>query len=439
MKTILFTLSVFIFTNIAYSEVSFVDFYRPHKGHFKSIRVPMFFDTDSITIGPQRVTLGQVYKIDYIATSSTTKLTAYQKYLNKKRWVALNEFVDIPADSDFEVNSIYQTGAKTEEEAKKLFHGYVIYYGVSAEKSHATAVNSIDDLVSKICQTKVSENTKTAYIQKSKVVDSTYLGEITVKTKKDLDRKLVKNNHVIEWGYDSLGTDRKYYGAYYILTKVSTGIFAAFTALADHSLFDMLQRSKINDNTLIVTDLTGSMYPYYSQLMVWHALKMSQGKKMHHIFFNDGDAKKTEEKQIGNTGGIYPTRSNDILAVYREMKRCMKGGYGGDGPENNFEAVLRGVNRKKDYDHVIMIADNWALPRDTTLVHKIEQPINFIMCGSYFGVNPEYLNLARTNQGRITTVETSIEGLLTDLKEGEELKVYDKSFQLNKGRFSRKI
>jgi hypothetical protein len=417
------------FVSTASNTTKFVDVYRPERGHFKTLRIPMSFDTDSIArVKPRNMKIGEIYRVDYIATSYTNKLTPYQKYLNKKRWVKLNEFLDLNEGSTFEKHAYYQTKASNEEEAKKLFHGFIVYFRQPAEFVHASSLLSTDDLMNTICNRKVNEHTTAVYIPQSKRIDSVFCGDISKKQKNDINRRVMKGNVVVEWGYDSLGTDKKYYNTFYILTRVAPGIATAFAHLKDRSLFDLFRRNKITDNTLLVTDMTGSMYPYYAQLLVWHALKMSQGKKMNHVFFNDGNKKPTNKKTIGNTGGVYFNKSNDLLEVYRSMSRCMKGGYGGDLPENNFEAVQKGLKRFPNSENVIMLCDNWATPRDTSLLKSIEKPITFVMCGAEMGVNTEYVDLACQNGGEIVTIENSTKGLKA-IKEGGVIKVGEKKYK----------
>ena len=395
-------------TLFAEQTINFIETYRPERGAFKMLRVPMSFDNDSITRpAPRGLDIDMVYRVDYVASSTTKNISSYQKNLNQSRWNKLRDFLNIEESEVFDTRIYYQV-TEHAEDAKQLFHGFVVYYQGSAEGLHVESMSAYPSLINKIAGFKVTPNTDRLVVPKSVQVDSVYLGDIHMKEKKALDVQLVRNNHIIEWGYDSIGRDKKYYNSFYILTKVSAGIFAAFTSLTDRTLFDMLRRNKVNANTLIVTDLTGSMYPYYAQLLVWHAVKMSKGERANHVFFNDGDRKLDCDKVIGNTGGIYTTSSNDVLKVYRKMDVCMKSGFGGDCPENNFEAVKFGLKKFTNTDNVILICDNWAVPRDTSLLSTIDQPIAFVMCGTTLGLNPSYLNLCKQNCGSITTIERSL-------------------------------
>ena len=425
-------------TTFANNTIQFIDKYRAERGFFKTLSVPMHFDTDSITrVLPKNFKMGDVFRIDYIATSYTTALTDYQRYLNRKRWHTLSHFLALDEHEDFEKHAYYQTKFEGEEEAQKLFHGFILYYRQPASLVHEKSSKSSATLMETICQKKLTDLASPLYLQRAVRVDSIFKGNISKKQKKDIERQLLKSgNYVIEWGYDSLSADKKYYNSYYILTKVAPGIALAFKQLADRSLFDFFKRSKLNEQSMIVTDMTGSMYPYYSQLLVWHAFKMSEGKKMNHVFFNDGDRKPTSEKVIGNTGGIYFNRANDLREVYSTMQRCMKRGFGGDCPENNFEAVQKGLKRYPKTGNILLLCDNWAVPRDTALLGTINKPITYFMCGAEMGVNAKYVDLAAQNEGTIITLENSISNL-NEAQKGEVVKIGKNHYKKGKMNFQK--
>ena len=92
---------------------------------------------------------------------------------------------------------------------------------------------------------------------------------------------------------------------------------------------------------VIVNDLTGSMYPYMDEVLVWHKLNLQLKEKKSYFFFNDGDQTPDHAKQIGKTGGIYHTASTNDQTVAATMLETMRGGGGGDGPENDVEALIK--------------------------------------------------------------------------------------------------
>ncbi|MCB0617114.1 MAG: hypothetical protein KDC75_27545, partial [Phaeodactylibacter sp.] len=96
-------------------------------------------------------------------------------------------------------------------------------------------------------------------------------------------------------------------------------------------------------NKVVVTDLTGSMYPYMDQILLWHALALVPGEQNRYIFFNDGDMQAEADKKLGAAGGIYLTEKMNMDNLLATMKTTMDAGWGGDSPENDLEALLEGV------------------------------------------------------------------------------------------------
>lgn len=187
-------------------------------------------------------------------------------------------------------------------------------------------------------------------------------------------------------------------------------------------------------NILVVTDLTGSMSPYSSQMLKWYKRNLKTSGINHIVFFNDGDKKRDSRKVIGSTGGIYHAKPNSVSEVLAVAERTMDAGGGGDVPENNIEAVLEGLEECKDCNDIVMIADNWSSPRDMELAWKLGRPLHIILCGAGLGVNPDYLTLARQTKGTIHIMETDVKGL-AELQEGEVIKITGYSYRLEKGKF----
>lgn len=107
----------------------------------------------------------------------------------------------------------------------------------------------------------------------------------------------------------------------------------------------------------------------------------------------------------------------------------MRNGGGGDCPENNLEATIEGIRQCPDCEGVVMIADNFATPRDMALVNQIKQPIKIILCGSQGGINTKYLDLALATNGSIHTMEEDITDLKT-LNEKGSIKIGKKKYIL---------
>ena len=187
-------------------------------------------------------------------------------------------------------------------------------------------------------------------------------------------------------------------------------------------------------NTLVVTDLTGSMSPYSSQLLSWYKKNLRSSGIRHIVFFNDGDKKRDKSKVIGSTGGIYHAKPASVSEVLAVAEKTMDAGGGGDVPENNIEAALEGLKQCSDCNDIVMIADNWSSPRDMELAYKLKNPLHIIVCGAALGINPDYLTLAYQTGGSVHVMEQDVEGI-SEMKEGEVITVGSSNYRLEKGRF----
>ncbi|MFT4681589.1 MAG: TonB family protein [Granulosicoccus sp.] len=185
----------------------------------------------------------------------------------------------------------------------------------------------------------------------------------------------------------------------------------------------------------IVCDLTGSMSSYTKQLLVWFGKNMQNPNLHSFTFFNDGDERNNSGKRIGKTGGIYQTHSHDLDTVFDMITTTMNNGSGGDIPENNLEAVLMAQADCPDCD-IVMIADNFATPRDLKLSEDINSPLHIIPCGSQLGLNLNYLMLAYQCGGSLHTLGSDLP-YLHKTKDGGIIQIGNEKYQLNNGRFVR--
>ena len=62
------------------------------------------------------------------------------------------------------------------------------------------------------------------------------------------------------------------------------------------------------------------------------------------------------------------------------------------------------------------------------------RPVRVILCGTQFGINKQYLDLARATNGPVHTMEEDIENLMR-LKEGEKITMQKQTFIIKNGRF----
>jgi hypothetical protein len=203
--------------------------------------------------------------------------------------------------------------------------------------------------------------------------------------------------------------------------------------LCDNTVFNALERNKHWKKMSIIADLTGSMSPYTVQLILWFKLNTQDNRIKYLTFFNDGDSLLSEDKITGKVGGIYQAKAKTYQDLLDLAQKTMRYG-GGDIMENNIESALAAIEKYPDAEELVMIADNFATPRDLKLLRKVKKPIRLILCGTYYGINVEYLNLIRKNGGSIHTIEDDLIGLIK-LKEGEVLNYNGRKFKIINGEF----
>ena len=200
-------------------------------------------------------------------------------------------------------------------------------------------------------------------------------------------------------------------------------------------ILKVLDRNKQWKNCLVVTDVTGSMYPYLAQFKLWHQQNIKYSTNRQFVFFNDGNRTPDKTKVVGKVGGVYFIKTAHFDSLMNLMQLAMLRGNGGDVPENNIEAVLTGIKRGQQIKEVIMIADNMATPRDLDLLSQVRVPIRLILCGTHTGpFNVNYLNMIKKNKGSIHTIEEDLNGI-SSIKEGETLQLEGYKYVYKKGSF----
>ena len=212
---------------------------------------------------------------------------------------------------------------------------------------------------------------------------------------------------------------------------VIPNIQATATSRVVSEIFD---RHKNWNNIAVVCDVTGSMGPYMSDLMKWFRLNASRIK--HFTFFNDGDMKSEAQKAVGNTGGIYNIPATNYENVEMEMFKAMRNGFGGDLPENDVEAVLEAEKNAPFAERIVWIADNYATPRDVSLLPKITKPVSIIVCSNSSAVSVDYLNIARKIKASLHTLTADFPDL-SSMKDGEKITVDNREYQLVGEKFVR--
>ena len=206
---------------------------------------------------------------------------------------------------------------------------------------------------------------------------------------------------------------------------------------ANNVVYKVMKRNRSKwTKELIVMDITGSMYPYAQQVSTWLQLHFStDSTQQYFVFFNDGDRKEDRAKKIGVTGGTYFTAAKRVEDIIKTMNLAIKNGEGGDAQENVIEAILYGLKKVKDIEHIILIADNWAPVRDINLLPKVKVPVHVVLCGVTNGmkINADYLNIAYKTKGSIHTIEEDIDFLIQN--KNNEFFINGNLYKIKNGKF----
>jgi hypothetical protein len=162
-------------------------------------------------------------------------------------------------------------------------------------------------------------------------------------------------------------------------------------------------------DVLVVIDVTGSMRSCARAIVHWMTHTYASTSIKTYVFFNDGDDKANIEKKINATGGIYSTNSTNFSEVHHVMENAIENGSGGDGPENDVEALLYGVNICPMCRNIVHIADNRAAPRDLELLRYLtNRHIKVVPCELSGGINPALFEIAVQTKGSLHTIEHDI-------------------------------
>jgi len=208
----------------------------------------------------------------------------------------------------------------------------------------------------------------------------------------------------------------------------------------DHTVENVLERNRDWTDMLVVADVTKSMEGCDASIYLWLKLNaLSNNRARYYVFFNDGDNKRTSEKIIGSTGGIYGTSSSDLNVVLETMKAAIKNGDGGDIPENDIEAIIRGLKACPTCKSIVHIADNSATPRDLILLDQVKLPVKVIVCGAKTkeDVNPGLIYIADKTHGSIHTVKEDILSVAGQFPRGKTVTIGSDIYELGYSGFKK--
>lgn len=466
----------------------------PSRPGTQVLKIPLDFDAAVLPFDIQKTMKGQtVERIDLVYTRYKESESFDQHALNNRRKKNLIKKLPELKDPVIQWNAYGQSSGTDNAAARALFHGFVVYYrpsptvesmkkelafidlmleeGLSMEEATRKTFGSPTEKVLGDVHTSPAVAAAPAYTVGTSVMSSgpVATGEIdaecliqmigkidlTVAGMEDFIDSLllegfVQINHSSS---DAITSDPKQVIHYsYAATKLhpncaskyphglpapmmSTTMVPLYMPSYDDTSYDVVkatfERHPQWKNTQVIIDVTGSMAPYIAKTFAW--VKDTQDKDLvdAFIFFNDGDGKMDRQKRVGSVGGIYSTKNSSYQKVKKTMSTTMLNRGGGDCPENNIEAVLHGMKKYPDCDEIVMVADNFATPRDLALLSRVDRPIHIILCGAQAGINLAYVQAAFRTGGSIHTIEEDME--MRNIKPGETFQIGQNHFTLVDG------
>jgi len=352
-----------------------------------------------------------IISIDLVFTKYREVDEFSQLELNKRRYVKLaRKIPSIASNPLITWRNVEQVKGETKEEARKLFHGFVITYRPIPTSDY---------------------NDEEVQFILNNFGDKVNLSEFEFKSnpppkKRPVHRPSSNWDKIV--GYNKSNRPRM------------TAANPKPKTIIDDMEYDSTVTKNLDEKDwkkmLVVIDVTGSMSPYTAQVFEWLSNNIDKGKIKHFVFFNDGDTKKTRAKKIGRTGGLYDVPATSLEEVIKTALRAMKGSakYNKDNPENDFEGIIKGSRKCTDCETIVLIADNNSFVRDYPLLPNIKKPIRIIGCGVYGRVNIQYLDLARSTGGSFHYSGGDVYNL-DKVNEGESVKIGDYTYFIQNGMF----
>jgi len=281
---------------------------------------------------------------------------------------------------DIEWNLVLQTQCKSEQEAVLLPHGIEIVYEARSE-GHST--DSVQPAHQRLSET--SETMEAKVLQSNQNQLKRFLAQLSPSPDSTIER--VFHRH-LQW-----------------------------------------------KNSLVIMDWTGSMYEFGVKLILWQTQHIKESGVKSLVLFTDqrGD---DNSKSIGDCGGVFYQENIDVKKLVKLMK-SLKNKESNDIEENNVDALLKGVEKSKDFSELIMIADNRSCMKDYCKADQIKVPVKIVLCGTQLGINPQYVNLAYQTNGSIHTLESDTKDIEAWAKAGKSLVIdgFKFKYNLKKDRF----
>ena len=407
-----------------------------------------------------------VERIDLVYTVFKRDKNFNQVKLNRERYEMLQDFFPEAFTSNLiEWRLVAQDGSMQYETAKDFFHGFVIYIKphrvTTADGKIISTVldRRIDDPGSKVLTTneEIEKIKATMKLLNSKVPTKIIKEKVVTYEEKKvwtgyyLHHKPEKRSSGKK--FDKPGKGKKARPKEYFTKKIPVDTWVEKevpdpdakipkTTSTKELISKMTSDSVVSqyfgknnsrwEDYVIVQDVTGSMYPYLTQTLLYLKEHMKTNETEKFVFFNDGDAKP--DGPIGTTGGTYYVSSDKYEDIEKTAFYCMAAGKGGKAPENDIESILYGYSKFPDCKGAVLIADNYSRVRDITLIVKLieaNKPVDIVICGAGKNgdVNLDYIYIAKVTGGAIHTLD----GSYTDLKskkDGDYFKIGAQQFKM---------
>jgi len=350
-----------------------------------------------------------VVKLELIYTKYRKSIAFNQKNLNKKRLKELNQLVPSLFENRFwEFDLVSQTNGSSPEVCGKMFHGFIVTF-------RPNSTTTTLDLEANYLEILASSLSK-----KDSLGNDSIPKNYEIKTHYDKQFGYI---HDTVWFIDAVDLPDP------------PDFFYDQSLYNDSTVLNTFERNKHWKNFIVVTDVTGSMSPYISQVFVWLKEQAEKKAAKYFVFFNDGNNKASKKKKPLETGGVYITKNKNLETVIKTTTKCMRSGSGGgENLENDIEAIVDGAKQYPDADEIILVADNLESMRDYKYIKKINNPVHVVLCGAKHRVNIQYLDLARQTGGTIHTGKSDIKNL-QNIKNGEHFFIDEKEYMFQNERF----
>jgi hypothetical protein len=413
------------------------------------------------TTGMYQLLDADILSVDLVFTDYPSNLDL--KALNRNRFLALSKLLPNAANNSYtQWQTFRQMNGYSKETAKGMLHGFVINYRPKASPAFTKAeVNFIKSITPE--EVIIEPETPKAELPKKKVNNWNeihkssrtkyfFYNERQVKEmghdKKAISRNIepkdslvaisvrdaVENKFITQKDYNTYKGKDSVYLLLYPAPEPDTFLLKRMyrprpLPVADSTVIKIFKRNTFK-SILVVADVTASMSPYTAQFIQWLSEEANQKNLRSLVCFNDGD--RRQDKPLGNTEGIYGELYNNPIQISELVQRTMAKGSGGDLPENDCEALIKGIAMFKDYEDVILIADAWAPVRDIGLANQITKPVHVMACGSC-APHPDYVHIAFVTKGTLHIDDADVVDL-SPLQFGKPITIRGRSYIVDNGR-----